>query len=675
MRDTILGQSGMSQPGWEGLQINDDGLAGIRLGFELVDYWPELAILDESAKNCDFCKLIRSQLKKATFPAEFERGRLCIEPCYYFENKDNRKGGLSLSGLIAAVRGDTEDGAEPTTLTFLRFTLDAVEGRCRRWLHLEQTPPSEFLTGENISKITARLKNSHKKPAAFLPTRLLDLACHGKPPMFSRLVTKEEVYNECHTFPMVFGVRYLWVDALCIVQGDSQDWERESANMGNIFRNSYFTIGAASIQSCNESFLSQTIDTLDIPFVSHIDPRVRGTYRLTARHSSHISLIYSNFLEDTSGPWRDRGWVFQETTLSPRLLVFGSTTVRVDFGEKPRWDRRSFFRAAEKTLDHASWRWLVLEYSGKYLTYEQDVFPAISGLARLYKERLGDQYLAGLWRKDLYLSLFFDTHVIDPSGKKSFSQRIDELESHRPYVAPSWSWAAHNRAVKPGCFGDYPFLAEYNATSECSVADARCDVNGLDPFGVVVHGYVVIAGKTLRPEKNEFLPVPNTRLYANLEGFYDWCLEGQGPVMLVHLDGVLDGKDDRRDDLVFLLLGSSGDMHAPPFCDESTSCSSNDECLSQEREDSIQGAQSSEDCSKSQCLEQVGWLSSSSMSEGGTKDSSEEERTAYGLVLCPAKGINKFYRIGAFISEFRNEKPYGGMRFCEDWGVETVEII
>jgi hypothetical protein len=32
------------------------------------------------------------------------------------------------------------------------------------------------------------------------------------------------------------GIRYLWIDSLCIVQGDREDWERESSRMGEIYR-------------------------------------------------------------------------------------------------------------------------------------------------------------------------------------------------------------------------------------------------------------------------------------------------------------------------------------------------------------------------------------------------------------------------------------------------------
>lgn len=41
-------------------------------------------------------------------------------------------------------------------------------------------------------------------------------------------------------------LRYLWIDSLCIVQDDPQDWEREAAKMGGVYANSYLTIAADS---------------------------------------------------------------------------------------------------------------------------------------------------------------------------------------------------------------------------------------------------------------------------------------------------------------------------------------------------------------------------------------------------------------------------------------------
>ena len=42
------------------------------------------------------------------------------------------------------------------------------------------------------------------------------------------------------------GPRFLWIDPLCIIQDDPQDWERESAQMACIYTYGYLTISASA---------------------------------------------------------------------------------------------------------------------------------------------------------------------------------------------------------------------------------------------------------------------------------------------------------------------------------------------------------------------------------------------------------------------------------------------
>ncbi|KAI8716217.1 HET domain-containing protein [Fusarium sp. LHS14.1] len=42
-----------------------------------------------------------------------------------------------------------------------------------------------------------------------------------------------------------FGLDFLWIDSLCIIQGDKADWDQEAARMGSYYSNSYITISAS----------------------------------------------------------------------------------------------------------------------------------------------------------------------------------------------------------------------------------------------------------------------------------------------------------------------------------------------------------------------------------------------------------------------------------------------
>ncbi len=47
--------------------------------------------------------------------------------------------------------------------------------------------------------------------------------------------------------------RYLWIDSLCIIQDSIEDWELESAKMGDYYKNALVTIAAVSAKGGEES--------------------------------------------------------------------------------------------------------------------------------------------------------------------------------------------------------------------------------------------------------------------------------------------------------------------------------------------------------------------------------------------------------------------------------------
>ncbi|KIL87834.1 heterokaryon incompatibility protein [Fusarium avenaceum] len=400
--------------------------------------------------------------------------------------------------------------------------------------------------------------------------------------------------------------------------------------MGNIFRNAYFTIATASIDSCNESFLSQKVNTLEVPFASRIDQKVKGTYRLIGGHhedGNYNCIINSDAFEDSSGSWMSRGWVFQEIAMSSRQLMFGRTMVTlVDEG------LRYFFHVVDSEVEYSHWRQLVGSYSSTELTFEKDTLPAISGLARFYAEHLKDHYLAGIWKSDLCISLFWYAPPEPYSERRTLHSLINTITSHRSYVAPSWSWASENRYFEFGTWGFQPDALKYKATVECNIIDAQCILGQLDPFGIVQGGYITLSAKVLRLQRKEliFTPTPHWQ-----KGHYDWYLDSETPVMQTFLDGNPGQGDPQNNHLVFLLLGSCNDY----------------------------GSRASD------------LVGDDDDDETGNDAFLEGERCAYGLVLYPAQGVNTFYRVGLFSSQVENHKPHGGLKFCKTWEVETVTII
>jgi hypothetical protein len=56
------------------------------------------------------------------------------------------------------------------------------------------------------------------------------------------------------------GYRYIWIDSLCIIQNDHQDWELESKNMASIYQNSILTIAASKSKDGDGGCFASTPD-------------------------------------------------------------------------------------------------------------------------------------------------------------------------------------------------------------------------------------------------------------------------------------------------------------------------------------------------------------------------------------------------------------------------------
>jgi hypothetical protein len=67
----------------------------------------------------------------------------------------------------------------------------------------------------------------------------------------------------------------------------------------------------------------------------------------------------------------------------------------------------------EKLLELCDqWYDLVKLYSTLELKYESDIFPALSGIASLVQQAIGDVYVAGLWQSDLQRGLLWQVEEL-----------------------------------------------------------------------------------------------------------------------------------------------------------------------------------------------------------------------------------------------------------------------
>jgi hypothetical protein len=275
------------------------------------------------------------------------------------------------------------------------------------------------------------------------------------------------------------GIQYLWIDALCIVQDNEEDWLDQAPKMSSIYYNSVLTIcslhGSHADTGLFSTWSSHNIDSLSCRVVTHRPPVMRG---------------------DTSNcPLVTRGWTFQERFLSPRLLYFGrdelswecADTTACECKTKVKYSdsmtKGEFYSImllntwAEPDGKLAKlWRTLVQDYSGLGLTVEYDKLPALAGIANFMKRAQIGPYLAGLWKYSFSGDLLW--HIDD---KERQNRTLAEAKSNR---APSWSWASVSNKV--AYRQDFvSMLTTKPCPRFCEIIDVSCVAEGKMASGYV----------------------------------------------------------------------------------------------------------------------------------------------------------------------------------------------
>jgi len=253
------------------------------------------------------------------------------------------------------------------------------------------------------------------------------------------------------------SMRYIWIDALCIIQDDETDRDREIETMAQVYSCATVTIAAQVSPHCEGGFLMAKRFPFR-PFAKFRPAETRGS-RL--KETSWEPYFFSSHL------FR-RGWTLQERELSTRVLHFTNDYVvfecrqgirRYDVATASDYPsslplehrHQSFSRTGvgrQRILDwgdgqrteleskKVDWRRVVEEYSWRRLTDHNDRLPAIAGLADAVQNRFGWNYVAGLWAENLAHDLLWIVN---------FPHEVGMGET---YLAPSWSWAATNSPIR-----------------------------------------------------------------------------------------------------------------------------------------------------------------------------------------------------------------------------------
>jgi hypothetical protein len=123
------------------------------------------------------------------------------------------------------------------------------------------------------------------------------------------------------------GVKYVWIDSICIIQNCGADWAKESLKMKDYYTNSYVTI-AAGIPEPEKGLALSAMASNQVQRLSRLpyrnDKGERQGYFYLYQQSPTLKVAYRK--EVTESHLLRRGWVFQEWCLSRRIIYFAAET-------------------------------------------------------------------------------------------------------------------------------------------------------------------------------------------------------------------------------------------------------------------------------------------------------------------------------------------------------------
>lgn len=133
-------------------------------------------------------------------------------------------------------------------------------------------------------------------------------------------------FQDAAAFTLSLGIQYLWIDSICIIQGDEEDWQREAGTMFAVYKNSHLTLAALSGHDSTSGLRQMSVEQSSVLLA---ELRIAQTsYPLYMRRTHYLDSANGDNLEPNFDetcrryPLLSRAWAYQERTVSPRVMFF-----------------------------------------------------------------------------------------------------------------------------------------------------------------------------------------------------------------------------------------------------------------------------------------------------------------------------------------------------------------
>ncbi|KAF2763329.1 HET-domain-containing protein [Pseudovirgaria hyperparasitica] len=419
---------------------------------------------------------------------------------------------------------------------------------------------AQDLVGGWMSKCVNEHTTCHR-PVSSLPTRVIDVGktsedkvslhissgCMGQYAALSHCwgthmplqTTRKNLEEHCSSIAMtrlpqtfrdsvelcrMLNIRFLWIDSLCIIQDDPDDWEAEVSRMGKVYYDAHLVLAASQAKDSSGGLFNKLGESVHQSMhvgTVHDSSGAESKIHVNVTPIGNNIMLHWHSMALLNSPLACRAWALQEHILASKIVHFTRTEIYWECSSTVACEcmimdhsqaesecirRERIFRPhstkeeyLEGPFSHSIpesssllWLELLSKYFSRHTTYESDRLPAIAGLASYLKSHGASEYIGGLWKKDLARSLLW---TAIPTVRRD-PRRVNGSPTWSPFCADLSKNTQKQTTISFGWSGGhdiYPFELKYFIHD----IDVHCTPSRPDPFGRISSGMLRLRGKTL----------------------------------------------------------------------------------------------------------------------------------------------------------------------------------
>ncbi|KAJ2996358.1 hypothetical protein NUW58_g989 [Xylaria curta] len=264
-----------------------------------------------------------------------------------------------------------------------------------------------------------------------------------------------ETFKHAIVVTRALGRQYLWIDSLCIVQGDDGDFSQEAKRMEQVYKGAYCVLASSRPPGHYAGFLQAR--------------KQRNTVALQQNGKS-VPFYICEAIDDFShhvlgGALNKRGWVLQEHALARRTIYFTDHQTYFECGDGVRCETMTKMKNEVATflgdpnfpeiIMRASQGEIILRYQDLYKKYSRlglshlwDRTMAIDGLQTQILKALNAKGGYGILDKGKTSGGLLRRSLLWRRDDDTPAMSTISLPKHHPIAkVPSWSWMAYAGSI------------------------------------------------------------------------------------------------------------------------------------------------------------------------------------------------------------------------------------